>query len=102
MAVRQLDTGAQAPQISFIAHELYQRLATNGAEEIEQMGRVTKLLQETIHNISHGFEEPAMQAEIIPEREAEKPQASTGLLTAVWSITRYKRTLIGRNDPTNI
>ena len=35
------------------------------------MGRVTKLLRETIDDISRGFEEPAIQAEIIPEREAE-------------------------------
>jgi hypothetical protein len=56
---------------SFIAHELYQRLAANGAEEAKELGRVTKLLQETIDDISYGFEEPAMQAEIIPEREAE-------------------------------
>jgi len=28
-------------------------------------------LRQTIHDISHGFEERAMQAEIIPEREAE-------------------------------
>jgi hypothetical protein len=56
---------------SFIAHEIYQRLAANGAEEAEELGRVTKLLRQTIHDISHGFEEPAMQAEIIPEREAE-------------------------------
>ena len=56
---------------SFIAHEIYQRLVANGAEEAKELGRVTKLLQETIYDISHGFEEPAMQAEIIPEREAE-------------------------------
>ena len=56
---------------SFIAHEIYQRLAANGAEEAEEMGRVTKLLRETIHDISHGFEEPTIQAEIIPEPEAE-------------------------------
>ena len=56
---------------SFIAHEIYQRLVANGAEEAKELGRVTKLLQETIHDISHGFEEPAMRAEIIPEREAE-------------------------------
>jgi hypothetical protein len=56
---------------SFIAHELYQRLAANGAEEAKELGRVTKLLQETIDDISYGFEEPARQAEIIPEREAE-------------------------------
>jgi hypothetical protein len=56
---------------SFIAHEIYQRLAANGGEEAEELGRVTKLLQETIHDISNGFEEPTKQAEIIPEREAE-------------------------------
>jgi hypothetical protein len=56
---------------SFRAHELYQRLAVNGAEEVEELGRVTKLLQEAIHDISHGFEEPATDAEIIPEREDE-------------------------------
>ena len=57
--------------VSFIAHEIYQRLAANGAEEAEEMGRVTKLLRETIHDISHGFEEPTIQAKIIPEPEAE-------------------------------
>src|SRR5882757_8687014 len=56
---------------SFIAHEIYQRLAANGAEEAEELGRVTRLLRETTDDISHGFEEPAIQAEIIPEREAE-------------------------------
>ena len=56
---------------SFIAHEIYQRLAANGGEEAEELGRVTKLLQETIHDISNGFEEPIKQAETIPEREAE-------------------------------
>src|SRR6267378_69226 len=29
---------------SFIAHEIYQRLAVNGAEEAKELGRVTKLL----------------------------------------------------------
>ena len=56
---------------SFITHEIYQRLVANGAEEAKELGRVKKLLQETIHDISHGFEEPAMRAEIIPERETE-------------------------------
>src|SRR3984893_13463952 len=56
---------------SFIAHEIYQRLAANGAEEAEELGRVTKLLRQTIHDISHGFEEPAVQDEIIPESEAD-------------------------------
>jgi len=32
--------------IPFIARELYERLAANGAEEVEELGRVTKLLQE--------------------------------------------------------
>jgi hypothetical protein len=56
---------------SFIAHEIYQRLAATGGEEAEELKRVTKLLQETIDDISNGFEEPMKQAEIIPEREAE-------------------------------
>jgi hypothetical protein len=56
---------------SFIAHEIYQRLAANGAEEAEELGRVTKLLRETIHDIFHGFEELAIQAEIIPEHGAD-------------------------------
>jgi hypothetical protein len=51
--------------------EFNQRLAANGGEEAEELGRVTKLLQETIDDISNGFEEPTKQAEIIPEREAE-------------------------------
>jgi hypothetical protein len=56
---------------SFIAHEIYQRLVANGAQEAKELGRVTTLLQETIRDISYGFEEPAMRAEIIPERETE-------------------------------
>jgi hypothetical protein len=59
---------------SFIAHEIYQRLAANGAEDAAELGRVTKLLRETIHDITQGFEEPAMQAEIISEREAQSLQ----------------------------
>jgi hypothetical protein len=35
------------------------------------LGRVTKLLQEAIDDISNGFEEPTKQGKIIPEREAE-------------------------------
>ncbi len=56
---------------SFIAHEIYQNLAANGAEEAEEIRRVTKLLRKTIHDISHVFEEPTIQAKIIPEPEAE-------------------------------
>jgi hypothetical protein len=33
---------------SFIAHEIYQRLVANGAEEAKELGRGHKLLQETI------------------------------------------------------
>jgi hypothetical protein len=41
-----------------------------GAQEAEEQARVTKLLWELIDDISRGFEEPTMQAEPIPEREA--------------------------------
>ena len=49
---------------SFIAHEIYQRLAATGGEEAEELGRVTKLLQETIDDISNGFEEPMTRAKL--------------------------------------
>jgi hypothetical protein len=55
---------------SFVAHEIYQSLAAKGVVEAEEQARVTKLLRELIDDISRGFEEPAMQAEPIPEREA--------------------------------
>jgi hypothetical protein len=55
---------------SFVAHEIYQSLAAKGAQEAEEQARVTKLLWELIDDISRGFEEPTMQAEPIPEREA--------------------------------
>ena len=86
---------------SFIAHELYQRLAANGAEEAKELGRVTKLLQETIDDISYGFEEPAMQAEIIPE---PKRRASIVYWApdGVWSkrqMGNQKSCLHHRNEP---
>ena len=86
---------------SFIAHEIYQRLAANGAEEAEELGRVTKLLQETIDDISYGFEEPAMQAEIIPE---PKRRASIVYWApdGVWSkrqMGNQKSCLHHRNEP---
>jgi len=55
---------------SFVAHEIYQSLAAKGAQEAEEQARVTKLLWELIDDISRGFEEPTMQTEPIPEREA--------------------------------
>jgi hypothetical protein len=55
---------------TFVAHEIYQSLAAKRAEEAEEQARVTKLLRELIEDISRSFEEPAMQAEPIPEREA--------------------------------
>jgi hypothetical protein len=51
---------------SFIAHEIYQTLAETGAEEVKELARVTKLLQEVTEDISHGFGEPEIQAELIP------------------------------------
>jgi hypothetical protein len=55
---------------SFVAHEIYQSLAAKGAQEAEEQARVTQLLWELLDDISRGFEEPTMQAEPIPEREA--------------------------------
>ena len=55
---------------SFVAHEIYQSLAAKGAQEAEEQARVTKLLWKLIDDICRGFEEPTMQAEPIPEREA--------------------------------
>ena len=51
-----------------------QRLAANGAEEVEELGRVTKLLQEAIHDFSHGFEEPATHRNYSRAR-GQEPQA---------------------------
>jgi hypothetical protein len=42
---------------SFFAHEIHQKLAASGAEEAEDMARLTKLLQEAIEAIVHGAEE---------------------------------------------
>jgi hypothetical protein len=39
---------------SFLAHEIYQKLAASGAEETEDMARLTKLLQEAIDAIVQG------------------------------------------------
>jgi hypothetical protein len=39
---------------SFLAHEIYQKLAANRAEETEDMARLTKLLQEAIDAIVQG------------------------------------------------
>ena len=36
---------------SFLAHEIYQKLAARGAEETEDMARLTQLLQEAINAI---------------------------------------------------
>ena len=55
---------------SFAAHEIYQSLVAKGAQEAEEQARVTKLLRELIDNISRTFEEPAIQAKPVPEREA--------------------------------
>jgi hypothetical protein len=49
---------------SFLAHGIYQRLAATGGEEAEELGRITKLLQETIHDISNGLKEAAEIAAI--------------------------------------
>ena len=42
---------------SFLAHEIYQQLAASGAEEAEDMARLTNLLQEAIDAIVQGAEE---------------------------------------------
>jgi hypothetical protein len=42
---------------SFLAHEIYQKLAASGSEETEEMARLTKLLQEAIDAIVQGAEE---------------------------------------------
>jgi hypothetical protein len=42
---------------SFLAHEIYQKLAASGSEETEGMARLTKLLQEAIDAIVQGAEE---------------------------------------------
>jgi hypothetical protein len=55
---------------SFVAQEIYQSLAAKGAQEAEEQARITKLLRELIDNISRTFEEPAIQAKPVPEREA--------------------------------
>jgi hypothetical protein len=39
---------------SFLAHEIYQKLSASGAEETEDMARLTKLLQEAIDAIVEG------------------------------------------------
>jgi hypothetical protein len=41
---------------SFLAHEIYQQLAGSGAEQTEDMARLTKLLQEAIDAIVQGAE----------------------------------------------
>jgi hypothetical protein len=41
---------------SFLAHEIYQKLAASGAEESEDMARLTKLLREAIEAIVQGSE----------------------------------------------
>jgi hypothetical protein len=42
---------------SFLAHEIYQRLAASGAKETEDMARLTKLLQQAIDAIVEGAED---------------------------------------------
>jgi hypothetical protein len=42
---------------SFLAHEIHQKLAASGAEEAEDMARLTKLLEEAIEAIVRGAEE---------------------------------------------
>ena len=54
---------------SFVAHEIYQSLAAKGAQEAGEQARITKLLRELIDNISRTFEEPAIQAKLVAERE---------------------------------
>jgi hypothetical protein len=55
---------------SFAAHEIYQSLVAKGAQEAEELARVTKLLGELIDDICHTFAEPATPAEPIPKSEA--------------------------------
>jgi hypothetical protein len=42
---------------SFLAHEIYQQLAGSGAEQTEDMARLTRLLQEAIDAIVQGAED---------------------------------------------
>jgi len=55
---------------SFMAHEIYQNLSATGSEESKELAKVTKLLQEVIDDIVHGFDGADMQAESIPAQEA--------------------------------
>ena len=41
---------------SFLAHEIYQQLAASGAEQTEDVAKLTKLLQEAIDAIVQGAE----------------------------------------------
>ena len=61
---------------SFVAHEVYQKLAASGAEGREELAMVTKLLGEMIEAITNGFWE--LQAEPIPDLEAASRQRLLG------------------------
>jgi hypothetical protein len=55
---------------SFIAYEVYQNLSATGSEETKELAKVTKLLQEVIDDIVHGFDSAGTPVESIPVREA--------------------------------
>jgi hypothetical protein len=54
---------------SFMAHEIYQNLSATGSEESKELAKITKLLQEVIDDIVHGFDGADVQAESMPARE---------------------------------
>ena len=55
---------------SFIAYEFYQNLSATDSAETKELAKVTRLLQEVIDDIVHGFGGAGMPVESIPEREA--------------------------------
>jgi len=61
---------------SFVAHEVYQKLAASGAEGREELAMVTKLLGEMIDAITNGF--GVSQTEPIPDLEAASRQRLLG------------------------
>jgi hypothetical protein len=52
---------------SFIAHEVYQNLAATGADDANDLARVSRLLREVIEDVARGFEDPQDHAEPMPE-----------------------------------
>ena len=71
---------------SFIAHEIYQRLVANGAEEAKELGRVTKLLQETIHDIPTVLKSQQCGLKLSP---SARPRASIVCWTPDASVVKH-------------